>query len=131
MLSAGAPQANAAQDCEVVTQYQAPIMVRQGPCVYTQSAPRGFYVTGDGDVLSGPGVVACTLYTKVWSNSTLIANSVRNCNSSFYASYYSPFWSATVGTRATAQTWFDVRYRVGSTYITLRFTSPRAALTVG
>jgi hypothetical protein len=76
-------------------------------------------------------VVACALYTKVWRNHTLIANSVRSCDAGFFARYISSGWSAPRGTRITAQTWFDVRYRVGSTYVTERFTSPRAVSTLG
>lgn len=125
----GPGQASAAQDCEEVTQYHAPIMVRQGPCVTSQS--NYFWVDSAGEVLSGPGVTACALYTKVWRNHTLIANSVRNCRG-LYASYYSPDWLVPVGTRATAQSWFDVRYRVGGgSSITERFESPRAVITVG
>jgi hypothetical protein len=111
-----------------VTQASSPIIVTHGVSIRRQAG--GFYADASGVIKQGAYAVhACTLYVRVWRNNTLVANSARNCV------YYPPIqatfygqWTAPPGTRATAETFFDVRFRNSSgVVVTKRFYLPTRA----
>lgn len=131
---ASSGSAAAAEQSGVVTQISGPVIVTQGPFVSQSYSAGPVLATARGTVRSTQGAIidACALYLKVWRNHTLIANSFENCprnaGSAYFAKSFSA-WGWPYGTRVTAQTWFDVRYRFpGGSSSTHRFTSPRAAI---
>jgi hypothetical protein len=114
-----------------VTQIYGPVIVTHGPKLKQIGSAVDITATGEVRSISSPAVFeACALYVKVWRNHTLIVNNAVHCGGWPSALRAPPYFYFPRGTRVTAQTWFDVRYRYpGGVSNTHRFTSPRAAIT--
>jgi hypothetical protein len=115
-----------------VTQSYGPLIVAHAPCVSQASFPSEAAVDSRGGVVSGGShVIDCALYTKVWRNHTLIANSARHGYPSCYPGpRYLSVWTFPPGTRVTVQNWLDVKFRDASGgVVTHRFQSLRGAIT--
>jgi hypothetical protein len=127
--------AQAARSCAPGSPYTTgPLTVDITVCIDDVSVN---YVAAWGSVLHAAGgarVTACVLYTKVWHNNTLVANSARQGAGDCSSDLESPWFGKATGrprrgTAVTAQSWFDVRYVQNGRTVTARIPSGRAFMT--